>query len=104
MSQDALVRKEVGVMDVALVSGRIVNVPVVLQSKAAVEDPQVQFLTAAAHTSDTCPKTCPAVHCLRHSYILTAMPRACIESLWTLLYSLPSITWKFFYNEVPMAK
>ena len=78
-----------------MVSGRIVNVPVVLQSKAAVENPQVQVLILAAHTSDTCPKTCPAVHCLRHSYILTAIPRACIGSL-----SIPSLLFAEHHVEV----
>ena len=51
-------------------------------SSEAVEDPQVQFLIVAAHTSDTCSKTCSAVPCLRHSYILTAILRAYIGSLW----------------------
>ena len=51
-------------------------------SSEAVEDPQVQFLIVAADTSDTCSKTCSAVPCLRHSYILTAILRAYIGSLW----------------------
>ena len=51
-------------------------------SSEAVEDQQVQFLIVAAHTSDTCSKTCSAVPCLRHSYILTAILRAYIGSLW----------------------
>ena len=56
--------------------------PVFAVSKQSSRCSSSQFLIVAAHTSDTCSKTCSAVPCLRHSYILTAILRAYIRSLW----------------------
>ena len=66
---------EEGVTDAALVSGRIMNVPVVLQSQApliATAQKQLKI----HRLSFLLWKTCPAVLCLRRSHILTAIPRA----------------------------